>query len=53
MANELVTGVVIIKVNGRSIRSTDGATLKLGGKTRTGRTADGLIVGFSAMPVAA
>lgn len=51
MANELVTGVVVLKINGRSIRSQDGATLKLGGLNRTARMADGQIVGFSAMPV--
>lgn len=51
MANEYVTGVVVLKINGRSIRSQDGASLKLGGKTRTARMADGQIVGFSAMPV--
>lgn len=51
MANELVTGVCIIRLNGKSIRSMDGASLNLGGFERKARQADGKTIGFSKKPV--
>jgi hypothetical protein len=53
MANELVTGVVILRLNGKSIRSQEGATLEMGGYERKPRQADGITIGFSRKPVEA
>lgn len=53
MANELVTGTTIIRVDGRSIRSKAGSKLQTGGKERTPQYADGQLIGFTAKPVAA
>lgn len=53
MANEQVTGTVIIRLDGRSIRTKKGATLKTGGIKRTPQFADGKLIGFTEEPVAA
>ncbi len=53
MAAEQVSGSVIIRVNGQSIRSKDGAKLTLGGKERTPQYADGQLIGYSEKPIAA
>ncbi len=51
MANEFVTGTVIIKVDGASIRSKEGAKLEMGGFERTMQYADGAPIGFSSKPI--
>lgn len=51
--NARVTGTVIIRVRGRSIRSKKGATLKFGGVKRNIQYADGQIGGFATEPDAA
>ena len=53
MANELVTGIVILRIDGRSIRSKEGAKLDMGGFEREPEYADGQLIGFSRKPVAA
>jgi hypothetical protein len=53
MANELVTGTVVVRVDGKSIRSKAGAKLQTGGFERTAQYADGLLIGFSQKPIAA
>lgn len=50
---EQFTGTVIIRANGTSIRSKDGARLAIGGKERTPVYADGDIIGYSEKPIAA
>lgn len=52
MANERVTGVAIIKVDGVSVRTKNGAKLSLGGVRREAVYADGRLIGFSEEPVA-
>lgn len=52
MANELVTGTVVIRVDGRSIRSKLGAKLMVGGFERTPQYADGQLIGFTKKPIA-
>lgn len=47
-----VSGTVIIRVNGKSIRSKEKATLELGGKERTAQYADGVLIGYSEKPIA-
>jgi hypothetical protein len=42
-----VTGTVYLYVNGKSLRSKDGAKLDTGGKERTAQVAGGQVVGFS------
>jgi hypothetical protein len=51
MSNELVTGVCILRLNGKSIRSMEGASLDMGGFERKARQADGITIGFSRKPV--
>ena len=51
MSNELVTGTVVIRIDGRSIRSKAGAKLNLGGFERNPQYADGQLIGFSKKPV--
>ena len=48
-----VTGVCILRMDGLSLRSKEGAKLSYGGKERTPQYADGVLVGPSAKPVAA
>lgn len=47
MANALVTGTVIVRLDGRSIRSKPGAKLNAGGRERTPQVADDAVIGFS------
>lgn len=48
MANALVTGTLIIRSDGLSLRSKPGACkLMMGGYTRTPQIADGQVVGYS------
>lgn len=51
--SERVTGTCIVRINGRSIRSKDGAKLDMGGEDRTPQYADGRLIGFSSKPRAA
>jgi hypothetical protein len=53
MANSTVTGTVIIRLDGTSIRSKAGAKLNMGGEERVPVYADGVLIGFSAKPMAA
>ena len=50
---EQVTGVAIVRVDGASLRSKEGAKLVFGGFERTPVYADGVLIGFSAKPTAA
>jgi membrane-associated protease RseP (regulator of RpoE activity) len=52
MANELVTGTVIVNIDGQSIRSMADASIMLGGFERKSRVADGRTIGFSETPIA-
>lgn len=49
---EKFTGVVIIRIDGKSIRSKEKAELDPGGVERTPVYADGQIVGYSEKPIA-
>lgn len=51
MANVQVTGTVIVRINGKSVRSKPGAKIMFGGQERTAEVADGQIIGFFAKPV--
>ncbi len=51
MATEKVTGVVILRIDGESIRSKEGASLEIGGFERTPIIADGQVIGYSEKPV--
>lgn len=53
MANATVTGTVIIRIDGASIRSKAGAKLTMGGEERTPVYADGQLIGYSTKPVGA
>lgn len=48
-----VTGTVVVRLNGSSLRSEEGATLDIGGFERTERYADHSLLGFSKKPIAA
>lgn len=52
MANEKVTGTVIVRVDGKSIKSKEGASIELGGFERTPVFADGILIGYSEKPTA-
>lgn len=52
MAGKL-TGTVIIRMDGVSLRSKDKATLMIGGQERTTQYADHGVAGFTEKPVAA
>jgi hypothetical protein len=47
-----VTGTVLIRMNGRSLRSKPGATLSMGGFERTDQYADHELLGYSQKPIA-
>lgn len=51
MANASVTGTVIVRVDGSSIRSKTGAKLEMGGAERIAVYADGELMGFASKPV--
>lgn len=48
-----LTGVIVVKVDGGSLRSKEGATLGFGGTERTPQYADGVLVGFTNKPLGA
>lgn len=48
-----VTGICIIRMNGKSLRSKEKATLSIGGVERTAQYADNGFAGFSTKPVCA
>jgi hypothetical protein len=48
-----VTGTIIVRLDGVSLRSDAKATMSLGGKERKSRYADHGLVGFSETPIAA
>jgi hypothetical protein len=52
LANVQVTGTVILRVDGKSVRSKPGAKLMFGGVERSEEVADGQIIGYFAKPVA-
>lgn len=52
MANVQVTGTVIVRVDGKSVRSKPGAKLMFGGVERSEEVADGQIIGYFSKPVA-
>lgn len=52
MSNELVTGTVVLRIDGVSIRSKQGAKLMLGGFNRKAQYADGALIGYSQEPIA-
>lgn len=48
------TGTIIVKANGKSLRAkAESITFKTGGMKREAQLADGRVVGYSEMPVAA
>lgn len=51
MANQLVTGTVVVKVQQKSVRSMPGAKLNFGGFSRKAIVADGRVIGPSQTPV--
>lgn len=54
MANEKVSGTVVLRITSLgSLRSKDGAKLKLGGKQRTPVIADGQLIGYAEKTVPA
>lgn len=48
-----VTGIVVIRMDGLSLRSKEKAKLDLGGKERTAVFADNELIGYAEKPVAA
>jgi hypothetical protein len=50
---EQVTGTVVVRLDNKSIRSKSGAKLSLGGLERSPEYADGVLIGYSARPIAA
>lgn len=48
-----VTGICIVRLNGKSLRSKEKATLAVGGVERTAQYADNAFAGFSTKPVCA
>ena len=47
-----VTGTVVVRLNGNTLRSESGAKLDLGGFERTDRYADHSLLGYSQKPIA-
>lgn len=48
-----VTGVCIIKMDGGTLRTKEGATINFGGVERTPQLADGRLIGYSEKPAPA
>lgn len=48
-----LTGICKIKIDGALVRTKEGATIQMGGYTRTPQYGDGVLIGYTEAPMAA